>query len=189
MTDTVVPTAPPTEVYPASDKAVLEEIGKLRYECWLGEGVIDAALFPDKLWVDDMDYGPSARHWVVRELTTNAVVGAARLTWHSSLDDDYRDVKLWRDKGVPLQAPVLDFGRLVVRKDHRRKGIARSLVDVRIKAAKEWTQDEQKARSCVCTASAINVVMLQQTGFVPIGQTASFDDRPGVVFHALQYDL
>lgn len=188
MTDTVVPTGPPMEVN-ASDKAIMEEIGKLRYECWLGEGVIDAALFPDGLWVDDMDYGPFARHWVVRELDTGAIVGAARLTWHSSLDDDYRDVKLWRDKGVPLQAPVLDFGRLVVRKDHRRKGIARSLVDVRMKAAKEWTQNGLKARSCVCTASAVNVGMLKQSGFVPIGQTASFHDRPGVVFHALQYDL
>jgi len=96
---------------------------------------------------------------------------------------------LWRDKGIALQAPVLDFGRLVVRKDHRRKGIARALVDIRMKSAKEWVLNDQKACSCVCTASAVNMDMLQQSGFVPIGQTASFADRPGVVFHALQCDL
>jgi len=187
-TKTMTDLGPVTEVS-SIESSVLNDIGKLRYECWLGEGAIDVSMFPEGVWLDDMDYGPLVRHWIVKELATNTIVGAARLTWHSSLDDDYRDVKLWREKGLALQAPVLDFGRLVVRKDHRRKGIARSLVDIRMQTAREWAHNGRLARTCVCTASAVNIDMLHQAGFVPIGQTATFADRPGVVFHALQCDL
>ncbi len=173
----------------SDNEEVLFQIGKLRYNCWEGEGALDVSLFPDEIWVDDMDRGPLARHWVVTHLRTNSIVGAARLTWHASVEDDYRDVKLWREKGLKLYAPVIDFGRLVVQQDFRRRGIARSLVVARIQAAKEWCHNNQKAKTCVCTASKANLKMLQELGFVDIGQTAIFADRPRTVFHALQLDL
>jgi hypothetical protein len=34
-----------------------------------------------------------------------------------------------------------------------------------------------------------NARLLVKLGFVDIGETISFDDRPGVVFHAMQLDL
>jgi predicted GNAT family N-acyltransferase len=136
-----------------------------------------------------MDFGSHARHWVVRDAASNQIVGAARLTRHDSLEDDYRDVKLWKEKGIELVPPVVDFGRLVVAKAWRRKGIARSLVAVRMAAVKSWEVDGNHAKCCVCTASAANMTVLLQCGWHAIGQEVVFPDRPTTIFHALQYDI
>jgi predicted GNAT family N-acyltransferase len=175
----------------SSNRVLVDEIGRLRYDCWsgLGDGALDISLFPNKSWVDDMDFGSHARHWVVRDTNTNAIVGAARLTRHDSLDDDYRDVKLWKDKGIELVPPVVDFGRLVVAEAFRRQGIARSLVHVRMAAVKSWRVDGIRAASCVCTASAANMTVLLECGWYAIGQEVVFPDRPTTFFHALQYDI
>ncbi len=60
------------------------------------------------------------------------------------------------NKGIELVPPVVDFGRLVVAQAWRPKGIARSLVAVRMAAVKLWEVDSTRAKSCVCTASAAN---------------------------------
>lgn len=174
----------------SSNLTVVNEIGKLRYDCWSGDGALDCAMFPDKSWVDEMDFGSThVRHWVVRDMTSNDIVGAARLTRHDSLDDDYRDVKLWKEKGIELVPPVVDFGRLVVAQAARRKGIARSLVHARMVAVQSWEVDGVRATSCVCTASAANMTVLLQCGWYAIGQEVVFPDRPTTIFHALQYDI
>ena len=96
-------------------------IGRLRFEIWENEGSLDASQFgEEKLFVDDLD--ATARHWVVYH--KGCVVAAARLTWHTSLNDDYRDVKLWAKARIQLPLPTVDFGRLVVHADHRRRGLA-----------------------------------------------------------------
>jgi GNAT superfamily N-acetyltransferase len=139
-----------------------------------------------------MDFGSHARHWVVRELDSsgsNKIVGAARLIRHDSPDDDYRDAKLWKTKGIELVPPVVDFGRLVVMQAWRRKGIARFLVAVRMEAVKAWEVDGIRANCCVCTASAANMTVLLQCGWHEIGQEVVFPDRPTTIFHALQYDI
>jgi predicted GNAT family N-acyltransferase len=181
-------TAP--EEVSSSNRAVIDEIGRLRYECWSGDGALDISQFPAGSWVHEMDFGRHARHWVVRDATTTTtIVGAARLTRHDSLDDDYRDVKLWKDKGIELVPPVVDFGRLVVAQAWRRQGIARSLVAVRMAAVQTWEVDGSRAKCCVCTASAANRTVLLQCGWHAIGQEVVFPDRPTTIFHALQYDI
>ena len=176
----------PEEVF---GKDVIEEIGRLRYDVWKGDGLLDLSLFPDGTWVDDMDFGIRARHWVIREAKTGELVAAARLTRHESLDDDYRDVKLWRESGLKPEVPLIDFGRLCVRNDFRLRGLAKSLDVIRLDAAHEWDIEGVKPKCCVCTASASKVESLKKLGFFSIEKTAIFKDRPTTVFHALQYNL
>ena len=67
-------------------------IGRLRYDVWEAEGSIDKDIFPDRLFVDELD--KSARHFTIHA-PDGTIVAAARLTWHESLDDSYRDMQLW----------------------------------------------------------------------------------------------
>ena len=166
---------------------VLEAIGRLRYEVWLNEGSeVLKDLFPSGIWLEDMDYGSNARHWYAKVKASGEIVAAARLTKHESLaEDNYRDIKLWREQGLDLQSPVVDFGRLVVRKDFRRQGLARELVRQRIESGRSWG-----AKHAVNTCSKENVKFLTEDfGFVEIGATAVFHDRPSTTFHALQLDF
>ena len=159
------------------DAATLERIGRLRYEVWEGEGSVDASQFPDRVWVDAMDRAASARHWFVQD-PAGEVVAAARLTLHGETDD-YRDVELWKAKGIPLAFPVCDLGRLVVRRDARRRGLATRLNALRVDAAKAWG-----AGAIICTASEANHGLLcKRHDFVPLGHTAVFSDRPHTTFH------
>ena len=190
VTSPVPPTVPeiigPIEVF--SNDAI-EEIGKLRYEVWSGDGLLDLSMFPTGTWIDDMDFGARARHWVVKEKSTGKLIACARLTRHESLDDDYRDVKLWRDSGLEPELPLIDFGRLCVHKNFRLRGIAKELDAIRLDAARNWELDGMKPRTCVCTASASKVESLKKIGFFSIDKTAIFRDRPTTVFHALQYNF
>ena len=61
---------------------------------------------------------------------------------------------------------------------------SQSLNAVRVDAAKAMG-----AASVMVTASEGNARLLLKLGFVDIGETISFDDRPGVVFRALQLDF
>ena len=47
-----------------TDIEVMKKIGRLRYEVWLD--LLDTSLFPEKTWLEDMDYGEKARHWVAK---------------------------------------------------------------------------------------------------------------------------
>ena len=95
------------------DSQTLSKIGRLRYDVWEGEDSIARALFPDKCWIDSMDTIPTAKHWIITDEDDDAgIVAAARLTIHYDENDDYRDIKLWREKGVTLKFPVCDLGRL-----------------------------------------------------------------------------
>jgi predicted GNAT family N-acyltransferase len=161
--------------------SVKKEIGQLRNEVWK---LVDAQ--SDMGW-EEMDESPNARHWIVRERGEGGekIVAAARLTMHHDLQgDDYRDIKLWRDKGIELQAPVVDFGRLVVKDGHKRQGLGLALTMIRVEAAKVWG-----ARTGVSTVSSTSVDFLKRLGFREIGATAVFADRPNVTFVALQIDF
>ena len=160
----------------------LNAIGKLRYEVWSDEGHIDSSLFPTRCWLDELDF--SSRHWVVRDDGGRDIVAAGRCSLHSSLDDESRDVALWRRLGRDLPLPSVDLGRLVVRKDYRRRGIGQVLNSVRIEAAKEM-----QAKSVMVTASIENAHLLEKLGFESLNETIYFDDRPGVCFYALQLNL
>ena len=113
------------EVY-AANSGVMDRIGALRYKVWGDALNKDMPMFKDKKWIDDMDYGPDARHWVVNT-KEGELVASGRLTCHHKLDDDYRDIKLWREKGIVLKTPVIDFGRMGVLEAHRGKGLGHRL--------------------------------------------------------------
>ena len=155
---------------------------QLRYRVWAEEGAINAAAFPDKSWMDPED--ADARHWVVKRLDSGEVVASCRLTWHPSLDDSSRDVALWRRCGKDLPMPTTDLGRLVVLGCCRGRGVAQSLNVVRVEAARAMG-----AKSVMATASDGNARLLLKLGFEDIGETIVFDDRPTVVFRALQLNL
>ena len=165
----------------SSDVNALNLIGKLRYKVWEEEGSINAEAFPNMCWVDELDKG--GRHWVVKD-SNGEYIAAARLTVHETLDDDYRDVQLWKRSGKVLPLPTCDLGRLVVLNAFRGRGIAQSLNKIRIEYAKEIG-----AKSIMVTASEGNARLLRKLGFVDIGETIVFDDRPNTLFHALQLNL
>ncbi len=161
--------------------AVLEEIGRLRYDVWASEGAINTAQFPHGVWIDEVDH--VARHWVA-VTSSGVIVGSARLVQHSTIEAEDRDMALWRKIGRVLTPPIADLGRLVVRHDARCKGVASALNSMRVAAARD-----AGARVAITTASATNARLLSRIGFVDIGVTISFDDRPGVVFHAMECEL
>lgn len=197
---------------PASDDCEsFRAMGQLRYSVWAEEGNLNKGLFPDASWLDDMDRQARSqcRHYGV--MVQGQLVAAARLTVHLETDD-YRDVKLWRDKGVQIPFPVCDLGRLVVRSEHRRKGYAKVerirstqdnagdtgypltrpnpysspkvLIRTRIEAAREVG-----GAAVICTATSTSVPYLVSRGFEDLGITAVFRDRPNAVFHALHLIL
>jgi predicted GNAT family N-acyltransferase len=148
---------------------------------WEEENAIDPELFPNRCWVDSLD--EEARHWVVED-ETGAWVAAARMTLHTTLDDDSRDVQVWRRAGKHLPLPTVDLGRLVVLAAHRRKGLAQLLITKRIQTARDMG-----ARSVMATASAGSAGVLKKLGFEDIGERVYFEDRPDTCFHALQLNL
>ncbi len=112
------------------DSVTLDVIGLLRVRVWADEeGELDLSSLPNPdSWLDSFDALPrdACRHWTIRERNApSEPVAAARLTFHPTLDDEpARDLKLWRDVGRALLLPCVDLGRLVVRKSHRRLGLA-----------------------------------------------------------------
>jgi hypothetical protein len=102
----------------------LQEIGRFRYKVWLEEGAINDELCPGKCFLDHLDL--NARQYIVRSNATDGSYGdllaTARLTFHDTFEDGYRDVALWRDAGINLPLPTCDLGRLGVLKAYRGKG-------------------------------------------------------------------
>jgi predicted GNAT family N-acyltransferase len=168
------------------DDEGLKSIGRLRFTVWHEEGSIDESLFPDKCWVDQMDAEPTARHFCA--MVGDTMVGCARLTTHYETDfPQYRDVKLFQDKGVPLAFPVCDLGRLVVSKKYRNRGIATMLNNARVALARSLPCG---VNAIICTASAPNMMLLMRDhSFTQLGHTACFPDRPAVPFHAIHLIL
>ena len=172
----------------SDDDVRLEQIGRLRYQVWESEGSLQTSLFPDGIWLDEMDNGGGclgAQHWFVED-SAGEMVAAARLTLHGETDA-YRDVELWRSKAINLTWPVCDLGRLVVRKDARGNGLATRLNQARVDAAKAWG-----AGAIICTASAANASLLcKHQGFVSLqhGTVSVFEDRPNTEFQAIHLIL
>jgi predicted GNAT family N-acyltransferase len=171
---------PITEVL-SSDVKSIETIGRLRYNVWLEEGLLKNSDFPMKSWTDQFD--ESARHWVaIRK--DGEIIAAARFNFLTELDDCSRDVALWKRAGQELPLPTIDFGRLVVKSQFRRRGIAQKLNEIRILAAREMN-----AKSIIVTATKENARRLLNLGFFDINQRIYFEERPAVEFFALQMNL
>ena len=150
--------------------------------CGIKSGKRKTPLIHLYLRVDELDN--VGRHWIIKDAVTGELMATARLTLHSTLNDSYRDVQLWRNCGKHLPLPTVDLGRLVVLSKFRGRGLAQLLNVTRIQAAREMG-----ANSIMVTASAGNARLLKKLGFEDIGETAYFDDRQGTCFYALQYNF
>ncbi len=173
------------EVYHIREMAVgdgreLSRISKLRIEVWGGEGSLDPRIERSGDWLDAID--PVARHWLV-ENARGELVATARLSVHDRLEDSL-DGYVWLDARRTVPQPVGSISRLVVRKDARRQGLAGKLNEARIEAARD-----AGCKTMTVTASKENARLLAARGFVDTGLTVIFDNRPGVVFHALEMSL
>lgn len=173
------------EVEP-SNTDIIRRIGQFRYELWCGETEVNHSLFPQGLWIEDIDY--SARHWVVFETDSDTidlhsapVLGVARLTVHDNLSDN-PDGYIWIRNSIEQRAPspVGHFCKLAVSKRARGLGIGRLLSEVRIDAAKKIG-----AKSIIVTASENNARILKQLGFIDTGIRETFPNRPNFEFAAM----
>lgn len=163
------------------DSTCLDRIGKLRYDVWLGEKSLDQSMFPNGSWLDPSDEDSIlTRHFVAE--VNGELVAAARLVTHTTIASADVDIDLWMSSGKKLVWPVSDLGRLVVRRDYRNRGIAKSLNTIRMNTARSMG-----VGSIIVTASAGNSSLLKATGFVSIGEEIVFPNRPATTFYALQY--
>lgn len=163
------------EVSP-NDSARMDEIGLLRLAVWREETAVEETLFPDGRWIEPLD--AAARHWIA--LDDHVVVGAARLTLHSSLEDN-PDGYLWLRAGREVPVPAAHLCKLVVLRSARGAGIGRRLNQLRIDAARAMG-----AKSILVTASETNSRLLLDMGFTDTGVRETFANRPGYSFRALQ---
>jgi len=168
------------EVNPHDDE-VLRALGRLRFDVWSEEGEIDAALFPDGVWLDK--YDKVSRHWIAYKKNdpTKQQVASARVTVHDTIEASV-DGYIWLQNGLPLPEPVSNISKLVVAKEFRRFGLASVLNEIRIKEAKEMG-----AKCVTSTASDINSgILVSKYGFRDTGKTVIFPNRPKVVFRLVE---
>lgn len=116
------------EIDPVAERATFDSVVSLRLRGWAS--LVSVPLTPDDL-VDPHD--EAARHWVA--LADDRVVGAARLTVHDVLEDVPEADCLGGVFPVPPPAPIGFLSRLVVAPEYRRRGVGRSLDEVRIREA------------------------------------------------------
>jgi len=102
---------------------------RLRYEVWSGEGV---RLSDPSLETIADSHDDHAMHWGVFD--GSRLVGAARLCLHTILSEA-PDAELFT--GLEIPAPFASMNRLVVVKNHRGRGIASQLDQIRIRQGKE----------------------------------------------------
>lgn len=170
------------------DRDIIDRIGRFRYDLWCAETEVNHSLFPERKWIEDIDY--QARHWVVFEIQsdleepdshTAPILGVARLTVHENLADN-PDGYLWikNDIRARCPTPTAHLCKLSVSALARGMGIGQKLSEIRLKAAKEMG-----ANSVIVTASEKNARILQKLGFRDTGIREVFPNRPNFEFIAM----
>src|SRR5690349_12814272 len=118
------------EIHPATEPAVFDAVVRLRLEAWTPQT-------PVPLTLDDVldSFEQSARHWC--GFDGEQVVAAARLSIHDRLEDVPEAECLHGVFASEPAGPIAFLSRLVVAATHRRRGLARELDEVRIRAAEQ----------------------------------------------------
>jgi GNAT superfamily N-acetyltransferase len=145
---------------PATDREMLEKIGRLRVRAWETFGGKVEGLV---CWLDPFD--EVARHWVV--LSGEEPVAAARLSVHHTMaevPDSEVFTPIFRE---PPPSPIASLNRLVVSPAYRGKGMSTWLDEVRLEAA--------EAMGCTCAVGATasgdrRVQQLIKVGFMVLGR-------------------
>ncbi len=159
---------------PNSDITMLHAIARFRFDTWCAETKVNESLFPDGLWLEDIDY--TARHWITEDIATGKIVATARMTVHDRLEDNL-DGHLWIEQQKTVPLPVGHLSKLVVDKSVRKLGIGRRMSELRMSAAQAIG-----AKSMLVTASVANARLLFQLGWVDTGIRVVFPDRPDMEF-------
>ncbi len=163
---------------PNSDTNMLQAIARFRFDTWCAETKVNESLFPDGLWLEDIDY--TARHWITEDITTGKIVATGRMTVHDRLEDNL-DGHLWIEQQMTVPLPVGHLSKLVVDKSVRKLGIGRRMSELRMSAAQAMG-----AKSMLVTASVANSRLLFQLGWVDTGIRVVFPDRPDMEFMGLE---
>jgi len=176
-----------------NDSNQLKDIGKFRYDVW--RDVINSELSIDEtygegIWLDELDFIiNSTRNFIIKSIDNDEIIGVARMTFHQSFNDTRsRDLVIFKEyngnNSDIIQSPVVDLGRLVIKKEFRGLGIAQFFNRLRISIAKKLN-----AKYIIVTASNDNALRLKKLGFFEINKVVYFDDRPEVPFHCLQFSI
>jgi ribosomal protein S18 acetylase RimI-like enzyme len=167
---------------PPSDED-LNEIGRFRYDLWNKETEINQALFPDKCWIEEVDY--KAYHWTVRDSLTNELLAVTRLTMHDTIEDN-PDGYIWIKEGKSdhLSVPAAHLCKLIVSEKARGCGLGRKLNELTIEKARALG-----AKCILVTASEANARILEKLGFHDTGIKEIFSNRPKYVFSAMELIL
>ena len=171
---------------------LLSDIGTFRYSEWSKE--IDKEInisseYGKNIWLDELDFiSSSSRNFVIRDFKTFNIIGVARMSYHDNfLDTRSRDLVIFKDynnNDEINQSPVVDLGRLIIKTEYRRNGIAHYLNKLRIHIAKLLN-----TKYIIVTASKGNSILLKKLGFHDIQKVVYFNDRPNFPFHCLQLKL
>ena len=152
----------------ASDKRMLEQIGRLRVRAWATEV---PEVSRTAVWLDEAD--ATARHWIV--VLDSVLVGSGRMSIHATLADvpdagEYEGVF-----PVPPPTPVASLNRLVVAPEARGLGLSRRLDLARLEAA-----EDAGCKSVVGATSSGHrrIEQLESLGFVVIGDRCQVTISP-----------
>lgn len=161
----------------------IEEIGKLRIECWkasLAENEIEETLLKSSIWIDEFDI--NAFHWIVQY--QNILAGAARLSFHLEFKNMPWYYTMNDYDFNYLKFPIASINRLVVKPDFRRKGIAKKLDNLRIEMAKELG-----ATAIIAQPAPNRIKSLTNLGFEYCGKINRTKELPGVDFSLMILSL
>ncbi len=110
------------------------EIGALRIRAWRNEPGVDPRFFAQSTWIEPLDQ--TAHHWVVTH--NDEVVAAARMTFHSTIDDvPYMQLVPTEHRQALRHRSLASINRLVVDPRFRGRGLARQLDLVRLDLARQ----------------------------------------------------
>ncbi|MCX7737006.1 MAG: GNAT family N-acetyltransferase [Candidatus Kapabacteria bacterium] len=161
----------------------IEEIGRLRVECWkasLTENAIDERILKNSLWIDEFD--ANAFHWIVQY--KNILAAAARMSFHLEFKNMPWYYTMSDYNLNNLKFPIASINRLVVKPEFRRNGIAKKLDNLRIEMAKELG-----ATAIVAQPAPNRIESLKKLGFKYFGKINRTKELPGVDFSLMILEL
>ena len=141
---------------PLCDNKRLQEIYKLRVDCWENSNekqFINRTYFPNG-WFDE--YDETAYHWIVED--NNMIIASARVCILEEIPNDFKSLLL-TDK-----RPIAYFSRLVIHPRYRGRGITLLLDKIRIEFLRSF-----KIPFAIIAVNIERINSLKKQGFVEVG--------------------
>lgn len=146
--------------------ALQEELGKLRELAWRDAGYN----LPKSTWIVNSDYDNDTIHFLV--FLKNNLVGAARLTFHDSIDS-LQDAEYYTPFIEHIPAPIASVTKVVVDPLYQGRGIGSFLHALCIEHA------ERASAACIaCDVREEKTAIVKRLGYKQIGLTGIQDGWP-----------